>query len=318
LYGTFKYRNLRNRNVFISLLLLWVLLGCFTVAYLQPLGYVIQKVNLHLAAWIFLGGIVVQWYIREYAPVPDIFRKNLSWDMPSGASNLWSTFVVTLLILGTVYFLSVKSHAALPFTMQHEHLQAPLALKGWRGPYASTDFLKIEPIPVPDKVLRVAAKYRFQLEEVLLHMVYYKRPHRVDWAGLENTLYDKNHWEVIDTSALPITLQNGDKMVVRETTLKAKHDHEKKIIWHWYFVGQYTSSKKNWLKILYQATVFTGENSGTGIMGVACNYEEDVNQARGLLKNYLEAMYPQILTLMTPAQGYKKIFTKNYFNLIKK
>jgi exosortase A len=173
-------------------------------------------------------------------------------------------------------------------------LKLPVGTSGWTGPAASHN----DWMPLYHGAVTLKQDYVKDSARVTLYIGYYPSQRQGD--ELINDLNQINNRDIWRTRHdHPGLRQAGDQLVL-ENVLE-NNDGAQQLIWYWYRVAGRSTTNKYIAKMLQVLGLLSG-NSQTAIVAVATKTDEDTERARRILGEYVSAMEPELVKIVTESR----------------
>lgn len=179
-------------------------------------------------------------------------------------------------------------------------LTAPRANAPWVGPIEST-FDWNPQFQTPSATLKVAYRNpeNIQNPNLVLYSVYYQSDRTIDdLLNPQNKLYNSNLWQNVEQRIYNISLSDNYSISVNETILT--RDDASRIIWSWYYILGVPTVDPNLMQFLDKIRLISKYADGSGLIALAIDNAQNLDQARNSLESFIKAMYPSFELLERP------------------
>lgn len=101
-----------------------------------------------------------------------------------------------------------------------------------------------------------------------------------------NVPYDTNNWELVETRAIDILLDNGKTYTVAESIVSNQY-LQKRIIWNWYYIDDKLTHEKLTAKLLGIVNSLSGQKSET-VFIISSPISNDLDTTRRILTDFFK------------------------------
>lgn len=125
---------------------------------------------------------------------------------------------------------------------------------------------------------------------VTLHIVNYKdQSQGTEITDYDNTLTDGVRWSVVPDSENTVTITSlaNETVTLNSTQLRA-FGVERKLVWHWFEVGQYRTNDRYWAK-LFQFLALIRGRSDANLIAVSAECAADCELAESRLREFVQS-----------------------------
>ena len=280
-YAYLSYHSVWRRVAFMALAIVFPIIANGLRAYSIVMvahvtdGAVILGYGHIVVGWVFFGVVMLLMF----------WLGSLWWDKDPGpreapASARYGNVrapVLALILVALVAALGAPRGAEL--MLEQRALQVlvdspatlPTAVAGWDGPEPAPDTWRPR---YYDADTELAGIYRGSDDWVELHLFQYlNRGNGSEIKSWRNSMFDRTNWRRSSEGATRITLPGGRVLTVHETVLRGAGDL-RRIVWHWYQVGDHVTTSGIEVKLREAQAVLAGD--GRGAFLVAVSTEEDI------------------------------------------
>ena len=237
-------------------------------------GEVILGYGHIVVGWVFFGVVMLlMFWIGSFWWDQDPRGNRASEQRPAPVAGQVSVPVLALVLAGLTAVLLAPRGAewALEQRAQQVLVEAPPALPAktgrWQGPDSAVGAWR--PI-YHDADAELAASYRTGGEWVELHLFQYlNRGRGSEIMSWRNRMHDRSNWPRSSerTQVLPHPVGNS-QLRVHETVLRGRGDL-RRVVWHWYQVGDHTSTNGVVVKLREAQAVLAGNGHGAFLVAVS-------------------------------------------------
>ncbi|MFI0460382.1 MAG: exosortase C-terminal domain/associated protein EpsI, partial [Candidatus Thiodiazotropha endolucinida] len=97
---------------------------------------------------------------------------------------------------------------------------------------------------------------------------------------------DTNNWELVETRAIDILLDNGKTYTVAESIVSNQY-LQKRIIWNWYYIDDKLTHEKLTAKLLGIVNSLSGQKSET-VFIISSPISNDLDTTRRILTDFFK------------------------------
>ncbi|OOG21963.1 hypothetical protein B1C78_15820 [Thioalkalivibrio denitrificans] len=162
----------------------------------------------------------------------------------------------------------------------------PAAPGAWQGPQEAGGAWRPR---YYDADTELAGLYRSDGEAVELHLFrYVNRGGGTEIVSWRNRMFDGDTWRRSSERAHTVERPDGSMLRVHETVMRA--GTTRRVVWHWYQVGDHTTTRGIEVKLREAGAVFAGDGRGAFLVAVSTEDAEPLDPARERLTRFIGAL----------------------------
>jgi exosortase A len=300
LFAHLNFRTRKRRLQFLALSVVVPIVANWIRAFLIVMtGYLSDMklatgVDHIIYGWIFFSFITLglcwfgaRWREPDAAPEPVPFSaSDPGTSSPFRRGALWAAVALALVLLTAPPAWAQHVDRMTESLLPRPAAIAPMALSPWRGPFTTEDTWQPVFADPDDQTRKV---YRHGTDAVHYFAAYYgKQRQGAELINSVNRVYDRKTWRRISETERSVPL-GGRTLRVIETSLylESVYGPQRRIVWHWYFVGGNPTTNPYLAKFLDARSKVQGTAGGSAVVAVASDYETRPEAAREVLKDFL-------------------------------
>lgn len=168
--------------------------------------------------------------------------------------------------------------------------ELPAQISGWQGPEAAPDAWRPQYF---DADAELAGVYHSNDDVVELHLFQYLNRgegSRIgDWRNRIAGSDRHTPWRRSSEGPLRVTLRHGENIAVHETVLRGRGDRLR-VVWHWYQVGEHTTTQPVEVKLREAQAILVGDGRGAFLVALATEDTQALEPARERLTRFLREL----------------------------
>lgn len=305
LYAYLTYVSLWRRAIFIVLTLAMPVLangarayGVVMIAHLSDHTLAVGVDHL-IYGWAFFGVVMLTlfWAGNFFRDTPQ------AADTPTiPADALAAASPRNLLVWSTVAAVLIAAAPLANRMLQHTpggeppEVRAAVGQGGWEGPVASTDrwMPKFHGAGGQQR-----AVYTRDGKSVQVFVAWYSRQAQgAELINSENRLFDDEDERRLGEQRVAVTSVNGESWDVDEVTVRRAE--RARVIWRWYRVDGDNVVDPIQAKLLEARARLRRSQALTAVVAIAADYDIEPEQARDVLKQFLDAMAQPLRNSLEP------------------
>lgn len=299
-YAYISYRSVWRRTLFIALAIILPILanglrayGIIMIAHWTNMEHAVGVDHL-IYGWVFFGLVMLLlfWLGSFWADKHPIAALNQTPSRPRTgyvSAGILGTALVGLLVLlaaprGIESWMEDRARevvvaAAPALPAQISGWQGPdeAPEDGWRPRYFSAD-------------AELAGLYLANGDAVELHLFQYLNRgegSRIgDWRNRIATGDSWTQWRRSSERSVQVSLPRGDDITVHETVMRGPGD-ALRVVWHWYQVGEHTTTLPVEVKLREAQAVLVGDGRGAFLVALSTEDAHALEPARDRLSHFL-------------------------------
>ena len=165
-------------------------------------------------------------------------------------------------------------------------ISLPKGRAQWQGPFVDEE--PWNPI-YPGATILSHKVYKSVQGNVHIYIIHYVNEFQgEELISSTNSFYDPDVWHRISESTHKVRLTEGRHISVHETVMSMSDEY--RILWQWYDIfGELTSNP--WIGKFWEAiSKLNRSTSGSTLIGITADYEQKPEEARYLLRTFMEEM----------------------------
>ena len=104
-----------------------------------------------------------------------------------------------------------------------------------------------------------------------------------------NLPYETGIWKIEKTNTTEIVLESGDTYKVKETLVVNQY-MQKRLIWHWYYIGGKVTHDNHRAKLLGIINILTGRKDES-VFIISSQFKTDIENTRRILKDFFHGSF---------------------------
>ena len=305
LYAYLTYQSVWRRLAFIALSVAMPIVangvrayGIVMIAHLSDMKYATGVDHL-IYGWFFFGLVVLlMFWIGSFwrEPVAKSDQESVnavqfsSHSAVSGSAGRYAVWTLTVIIATAAGPLWATWTSREGLEVAPVVLPAPPAVAPWQGPEVDTGTWEPQ-FSGADAVVR--SRYALNGRTVHLYIAYY-RQQRPDakLVSSQNSLYDRKRWRYVASSD-GVRLSVADREWLLQAILLTD-GQQRRLVWSGYWEGGRMVVSPYIAKLWEAWDRLSGAQRGSALIAIAADYETQPDEVEALLRQFMEAMGPDI------------------------
>jgi exosortase A len=299
IYAYISYRSLWRRAALVALAIALPIIangirawGIIMIAHWTDMKHAVGVDHL-IYGWVFFGFVMLLlfwlgslwWEKGDHAPsgAPEAAMSPRNMPLLSSAGLLLALVAVLAAPRGGELWMEQRARSV----VWEEPPSLPVAPAGWSGPHEGADDWRPRYF---DADTEMAGVYRSGGDTVELHLYRYPNLGQgseiVSWR---NRIYDGTTWRRSSERTQSLSLNGGVTLQVHETVLRGPGG-VRRIVWHWYQVGDHATRRGVEVKLREAAAVFAGDGRGAFLVAASTEDADPLDPARERLARFVREL----------------------------
>lgn len=305
LYAFLNYASLLKRTLFITASFIVPIIANGIRAY--GIVLIAHFSNMRLAAgvdhilygWLFFGLVMFLLFLFGSRYRETIPRRLLETGKETikpkqekcKVSKIYVSSVVAIALIVTGPLVARYRHTSSQSNATQIALKLPMAAAGWEGPSNSVDEWSVSYSGANQETSGSYRRGDDSRVDVYV-LLYRDQKQGLEMINSSNQVYDGKIWSLVGEKDMAIELGSGLTLSVTETDLRLRH--RKRLVWHWYKVGNMKTTSRNMAKIYEVLGILDGSGGDEYTVAISTEYDNGRNIAEGTLLKFLKDNHLQL------------------------